>query len=115
MDGGKPTRPRRRKASYPRAKRWRDFEEAREYARSLGLNGSRGWQEYCKSGQKPGDIPARPEHVYAEDWSDYRDWLGTGARYSWLPFEQAREYVRGLKLKNSKEWREYCRSGQKPD
>jgi len=30
------------------------------------------------------------------------------AKLSWRPFEKAREFVRGLGLKNSDEWRKYC-------
>jgi len=31
-----------------------------------------------------------------------------------LPFEVAREFVHKLGLKSSKEWAEYCKSGNKP-
>src|SRR5215207_5696413 len=31
-------------------RQWRSFEEAREYARSLGLKGQAEWTQYCKSG-----------------------------------------------------------------
>ena len=31
-----------------------------------------------------------------------------------LPFEEAREFARSLNLKNRAEWRDYCRSGKKP-
>lgn len=31
-----------------------------------------------------------------------------------LPFEEARTYVRNLKIKTSKQWRKYCNSGAKP-
>ena len=30
-------------------------------------------------------------------------------------FTKARKFVRSLKLKNQKEWNEYCKSGKKPD
>ena len=30
-------------------------------------------------------------------------------------FESAREFVRALKFNSVKEWREYCRSGNRPD
>jgi Integrase repeat unit len=32
-----------------------------------------------------------------------------------LPFEDAREFVHKLGLKKQKEWREYCKSGTKPE
>ena len=49
------------------------------------------------------------------------DFLGTETvatkERSFLPFDEARQFVRGLKLTLSKEkngWREYCGSGEKP-
>ena len=33
----------------------------------------------------------------------------------WLPFEDARIFVRSLGLKGQKEWLAYCKSGKKPD
>jgi hypothetical protein len=48
-------------------KKFRDFESAREFARKLNLTGHQEWQEYCKSGDKPDDIPANP-------WNTYKEW-----------------------------------------
>ena len=39
------------------AKQFRDFESARKFVRELGLKNYKEWQEYCKSGDKPEDIP----------------------------------------------------------
>ncbi|MEO8427763.1 MAG: helicase-related protein [Verrucomicrobiota bacterium] len=36
------------------------------------------------------------------------------ARLSWRPFEQAREFVRSLRLKRATEWREYSKSNRRP-
>lgn len=32
----------------------------------------------------------------------------------WRPFDKARAFARGLKLKSAAEWRKYCASGKKP-
>ena len=48
-------------------KQYRDFESAIEFARSLNLKRGQEWFEYCKSGNKPDDIPAAP-------WNTYREW-----------------------------------------
>jgi hypothetical protein len=48
--------------------KFRDFESAREFARSLNLKGDKGWREYCKSGDKPDDIPVKP-------WNSYKEWF----------------------------------------
>jgi len=42
----------------------RSFKEAREFVRSLGLKNMQEWQDYCKSGNKPDDIPSTPQNVY---------------------------------------------------
>jgi len=45
--------------------------------------------------------------------------LGTGTianRFrKFRPFEEARAFVHTLNLKGQTEWREYCKSGKKPD
>jgi len=101
-------------------KQFKPFEEAREFARTLGLKGMLDWKEYCISGDKPHDIPTNPNIVYADKgWSGFGDFLGTGNIAMHLkqfrPFEEAREFARSLGLKNEKEWRKYCTSGQNPD
>ena len=36
------------------------------------------WVEYCKSGRKPKNIPARPDQVYAgQGWRGWADWVGS--------------------------------------
>ena len=55
-------------------KDWRPFEEAREFARSLKLRNRDGWYEYCKSGERPDDIPANPGIIYKNDgWNGWFD------------------------------------------
>jgi len=100
-------------------KQFRPFKEAREFVRSLNLKGHKEWQEYCKSGNKPDDIPYKPERTYKNDFKGFGDWLGTGriANQDRIhrPFKEAREFSRSLGLKNTKDWFEYCKSGNKPD
>jgi hypothetical protein len=93
---------------------WRPFEEAREFVHSLGIKSVEEWDEYCKSGKKPVDIPAGVHSVYkGKGWNGFADFLGTTRQ--WLPFEQAREFVRSLGLKSVKEWDESCKSGRIPE
>jgi hypothetical protein len=70
------------------------------------------WNDYCKSGEKPADIPSNPGKTYANSgWIGINDWLGTG----WQSFKDARVFVRGLGLKSGDAWKDYCNSGKKPD
>jgi hypothetical protein len=97
----------------------RDFESAREFVRALNLKRNQEWFEYCKSGNKPDDIPASPNYTYKKDWKGIADWLGSGVISNcnkvYRPFTEAREFVRALNLKRNQEWFEYCKSGNKPD
>lgn len=98
---------------------WISFDDARTFARRLGLKSASQWRDYCKSGEKPPDVPAVPYAVYANDgWISFGDWLGTGRIADHLreyrSFKNARSFVHGLKLKSGAEWREFIKSGRKP-
>ena len=103
----------------PQDRNFKSFTEAREFVRSLYLKNQKEWQYYCKSGNKPDDIPANPARTYPTEWKSYGDWLGTGRiapqDRNFKSFTEAREFVRALGLKNQKDWLDYCKSGQKPD
>src|SRR5262249_1267087 len=45
---------------------WRSFEDARSFARSLGLKNYKKWFAYCKSEKKPDDIPTAADRIYAD-------------------------------------------------
>ena len=101
-----------------RRTRLRGFEEARCYARSLGLKSHKDWQEWRKSGLRPRDIPSRPDEVYKDKgWLSWGDFLGYKGGYvagEHRAFQEARDYVRILKLKSKEEWNEWSKSHQKP-
>ena len=85
-------------------KTYRDFSNAREFVRSLMLKNKDKWMNYCKSIDKPEDIPVNPRRTYGEYWKGWGDWLGTstiaGVDRIFLSFEEAREIVHKLRLKN---------------
>lgn len=95
---------------------YRPIEEARAYAQSLKLKNNMEWRAYIKRAKRPKDIPANPDRAYEnKGWVDWGDWLGTGYKTGdWKPFDEARVFARGLKLKKHIEWAEYCKSGEKP-
>lgn len=67
---------------------FRSFEEARKFARGLGLKNSLEWHRYCKGkmpgkGARPVDIPSDPSYSYKnKGWAGYKDWLGIRAKKS---------------------------------
>ena len=99
---------------------WMPFEEARDYVRGLGFKNQKEWINYSKSKKKPIDIPATPNTVYKNiGWKSLGDWLGnfviSNQNKIYLPFEEAREYVRKLKLKGQNDWANYSKSKERPN
>ncbi len=105
-------------------RRYRDFEEARAFVRSLGLKNNKEWMQFCKGelqekGTLPDDIPVAVQRIYRrKGWINLGDWLGTGTVSNWLrkymEFSEATAFVRSLGLKSQKEWNDYCR-GRLPE
>jgi len=102
-----------------RLRQYRSFIKARAFVRRLGISNENEWRIYVKGDlrgvpKKPDDIPASPHMSYrGKGWVNYGDWLGTGnVSYhlrQWKSFNRARAHVRKLRLRNSVEWRQYCR------
>ena len=91
------------------------FHQARKIARTLGLKNRREWEKLCRSKNRPKNIPACPYLTYKEyGWTSFPDFFGykTGQRF--LPFEQAREFVRSLGFTTTAEWKQYLGSGKRP-
>lgn len=101
---------------------WRDYKSAREFVRSLHLDGQIGWKMYCKgelSGYdpRPVDIPSVPSTIYADcGWIDMADWLDTQHKRrrlggdieeTWFSYDKARDFVHSLKLASYDEWLAY--------
>jgi Phage-integrase repeat unit len=95
------------------------FKEARDFVRALGLKSLADWRAYYTSEKGPINIPSAPHRLYRNEWAGWGDFLGTGKiankNRKFLPFKQAREFVRSLGLKTSEGWNAYCQSGRKPD
>ena len=89
-------------------KEFRSFTSARKFIQKLNLNGWNDWLEYCRSGNRPDDIPASPNKTYKnKGWISYGDFLGTGRIANqdriMKSFKDAKKFVRELKLKNKDE------------
>ena len=99
-------------------KQFRDFEFAREFAQKLEFTSISKWREYCKSGNKPDDVPSSPEKVYKKEWISWPEFLGNGniasQKREFSSFKEARKYVHNLKLKDVNEWKQYSKSGKRP-
>lgn len=108
-----------RKTIEPGNEKFRSFGEARTFARSLKIKNKREWLSYDNGkiprlGRRPADIPSNPEVIYAgKGWKHYWDWIGTDVIVSqkgkFRSFQNARLFVRKLKLRGQIEWQAYCR------
>ncbi len=95
------------------------FEEARAYVHQLNLRSETAWRLYSKSGNRPSNIPAKPDRVYkTKEWVSWPHWLGTEtlspSTHRWLPFDEARSYVHNLKIKGESGWRRFLKTKKKP-
>jgi len=95
--------------------KYRDYVEAKSFVHLLKLNSGREWDDYCKSGKKPIDIPKQPTYYYKnKGWTSWGDWLGTGRiapqNRKYMPFNEARKITRGLKIRSKLEWMEFCKT-----
>ena len=103
----------------PRKINYMTFKEARTYVRKLNIKNYNEWRLFIKSKKRPLDIPKYPEKYYKnEGWESFADWTGNNfiatQKRTNLSFVEARKFVRSLKLKNVKEWRDFNKSGQRP-
>jgi hypothetical protein len=47
---------------------FRNFSDASQIVHKLKLRGKNHWADYCKSGEKPVDIPSNAARTYKEEW-----------------------------------------------
>lgn len=98
-------------------RKYLSFEEAKKFVHTLNLKNQHEWNNYCKNGYKPTNIPRAPHRVYKNEWDSLGDWLGTGkiaaSKVKFLSFEEAKKIVHKLNLKSQLEWRAYLKSNAK--
>ena len=102
-----------------RAKRYLPFGTALAFARALGLANTFEWQQWCKEGMCPPNVPRRPDRIYKDsEWQGWGHWLGTGnaknGTEQFLPFSEALAFAQRLGLASNTEWRQWCKDGMRP-
>ncbi len=93
------------------------FEEARTWARVLGVRSSQEWQQKFRYGLMPelgpmrNDVPSHPDRSYkGKGWVSWEDFLGI----AWRPYPEACAFAHSLKLKGQQHWKAYA-TGKRPD
>jgi hypothetical protein len=104
-----------------RARTYRNYEDAKRFVHTLKLKSGDEWKTYCESGDKPSDIPIKPNKTYLNNgWVSMGDWLGTGTlsnvnkNKSYYSFEEAKAYIRKLNLESFYDWETYAKSENRP-
>ena len=103
-------------------KSWRDvefrsFKDVRAFVRGLGIKSKDEWFAYCKTGQKPDDVPSNINKAFPSDWKGWPAFLGTknsGAKGVYRSFEDARAFARSLGCRSQTDWHAFCQSGERP-
>ena len=102
----------------PKDMSFRSFSDVKKFIQKLRLKSGKEWYAYCKSGNKPDDIPQKVERTYKKEWKGWGDFLSTGTiapqNKTYREFTKARNFVRSLKLKNQKQWYAYTKSENRP-
>ena len=56
---------------------WLSYKDAKAFVKDLNLKNWNEWDEFCKSGKKPANIPNSPKYVYKnKGWIGISDFLG---------------------------------------
>jgi len=99
----------------PQNRKFRSFAEARKFVRSLNLKTQNDWENYCKSGDLPIDMPVALQNVYKDSgWNGFPDFLGIHYTYVYRTFDEARSFARSLELKTQADWWDFCKSEKMP-
>ena len=97
---------------------WMSFEEAKAFIQRQGLQNSTEFQAWSKSGKRPKNFPSNPNTVYRSNWTNWRDFLGTGnvstSKREWMSFEKAKAFIQRQGLQNSTEFQAWSKSGKRP-
>ena len=93
------------------------FEKALVVARSLDLANRFEWQQWCKEGMRPPNVPYHPNDVYKDHgWQGWGHWLGSSNLQTklFLPFAESLAVARSLNLASSTEWHVWSKEGRRP-
>jgi hypothetical protein len=96
---------------------FKSYEDARKFMHEQHLHGV---AKFIAWKDRPGDIPSNPAYIYKNEWKGWGDFLGYEAKKGrqkkdWMPYTEAKTFVKALNLTCTKDWLDYCSSGDKPE
>nr|AIF07964.1 hypothetical protein [uncultured marine thaumarchaeote KM3_25_G08] len=104
--------------------KYRSFEESKKFAQKLNLKTKEDWTKFAQTKKLPSDIPRNPDSTYGRrkdshggQWKGYRDFLGNKNQFrkNYRIYQDAKKFVETLELSSQNKWKEYCKSGNKPE
>ena len=92
-------------------KKYHHYDEAKKWALKNKIKTQREWKKKLK----PKYYPQNPERCleYKNDWVSWQDFLETKPKY--LKYNDAKKFVKNLKINSAKEWRDYSYSDKIPN
>ena len=93
-----------------------NYKEAKSICIKNKISNNKEYTDFRRKNPKM-YLPSYPPVTYEKNWTNWPNFLNINrsVNVSMTPFNDARKFARGLKLKSSYEWYEFCRSGQKPN
>ncbi len=96
---------------------WMTFEEAKKFVQSKNIKSKSDYRKLRRVAENSSLLPSMPERKYKDNgWIDFYDFVGETSKRSidYLPYEEAKEFVIGLGLKNQKDWYAWQASPERP-
>jgi len=113
MDGVTSPQRANRYSETPQRAAWRKkyrqllpFVEVKKMVQAQGMKSEADWLRMISDGRKNRYWPSDPQSMYTEEWVSWEDFLGTP-----LPFKEAREIVRMLRLESQDAWWAWTTTG----
>lgn len=90
------------------------YDELKMMVRTYRISTRVAYTDAVKKGVLGDLAPLRPDNLYINDFSTWTAFLGKPNKGRFLTFEEAREKMKSLGIRNSVDWSELCSRGERP-
>jgi hypothetical protein len=91
-----------------------NFTEAQKFVQKLNLKSETQWRLYSRSGNKPSNIPSKPDRYYKNEWVSWGNWLGTksiaNSKIRFVAVDDAKTIIRKFKISSFQEWKQLIKT-----
>lgn len=88
------------------------YELLKATMRRLAITSKEDYHKAILDGRLPSYAPADPEAEYPQEFEGWKVFLAEDLTY--ISFSEAKRFISRFQLKNSFEWRNFCREGLRP-